>query len=52
MDITDNPRIKQLQEKLDKENDPNKLAPLIDELMKCIDEVEDDNGDLRSSSDK
>jgi len=48
MDIRDDPRIKELQEKLDKENDPQKLPELMDQLMKLIDEIESE-GNLRSA---
>jgi hypothetical protein len=53
MDLTDDPRIKELQElkeKLDKENDPQKFPELIDRLMKLLDEIDPDEK-LRSTSD-
>jgi hypothetical protein len=53
MDLTDDPRIKELQElkeKLDKENDPLKLPELLDKLMKLLDEIDPDEH-LRSTSD-
>ena len=53
MDLTDDPRIKELQElkeELDKENDPRKLPELIDKLMKLLDEIDPDEK-LRSTSD-
>jgi len=54
MDFTDDPRIKELRElreKLDKENDPQKLPELIDKLMNLLYEIESDRNP-RSSSDK
>jgi len=48
VDIRDDPRIKKLPEKLDKENDPRKLPELMDQLMKLIDEIESE-GNLESA---
>ena len=47
--VTDDPRVKKLKEKMDHEYDPKTLGELIDELMKLIDEIEDDSGNVRSA---